>query len=221
MKDVKDYTTEELERLTTLTPVTARVGEYVLGAGVVQLRTKDRVVCSDGSSDTPRAYHWVERRVHSFANHTELDPPQAEMLAELGRRKQPVFQVGDVVVDVSAFQRGTLVVTRCPDMSAEWYSCVDGYGHKWAKEPKELRPATDAEIAAYHKAHCVSKAQPEVVSNATHAGRRVRYDGVEHIVASQWVAFKLFPVRGTKSIILISLENGSASDALVAWVTLL
>lgn len=91
MAKLSDYTTDELRRLTTLTGATAKVGEYVLQHGVVELRTDTRLVCDDGSETTVlNSCGGLERRVKSFCDPTELDPPQADMLAELRRRERPM-----------------------------------------------------------------------------------------------------------------------------------
>lgn len=100
--NVKDYTTEELERLTTLEDgKEVRQGEYVMFGNPllppkVYLRTDKAtdthgsLVCSDGALTTMGSVsYWPVRRVRSFTDPTELDPPQEVMLAELKRRKEP------------------------------------------------------------------------------------------------------------------------------------
>lgn len=104
--NVKDYTTEELERLTTLTIDTARPGEFLKirpnagrdgsyvnrsGEGMFILRNGEQAYL-DGSTHIPTegALHFSpRRRIRSFTDPTELDPPQDVMLAELKRRKEP------------------------------------------------------------------------------------------------------------------------------------
>jgi len=315
MADMKDYTTEELKRLTKLTFETMWQGEYV-NVGVVLLRTDKGVVSAGGNTyaikngmmNDPES----NRRVRSFTDLTEIDPPQAAMLAELERRKlaatfkagdrvryrweanpdyaypvdrvssrsvwiggieaDPIdltplpvlrFKKGDVVVRTVLYDVGHLATVSEDCMMSDHYvhgmvdprikmeSGNDNNALPWdvhncrlatpadiaafearvkaqedAKRPnpalqvgdvvallgsrnivasivdlpgcsfafkdayrvkfsgggfgfslrRELRPATDAEVAAYHKAHCAPKTAPEpvVVSNAAHAGRLVR-----------------------------------------------
>lgn len=95
MTRLSDYATEELERLTTLTEATAKPGEFVQHGEFAEAyyRTAARMVDSKGN-ERPIAmgnYGAIlpERRVTSFTDATELDPPQANMLAELARRKAP------------------------------------------------------------------------------------------------------------------------------------
>lgn len=99
--NVKDYTTEELERLTTLTDMSMRTGEYVINT-LDEARTtrrneriwlmtqqKDEPKLVQGNGHTGTRTAWPARRVTSFTDPTELDPPQEVMLAELKRRKEP------------------------------------------------------------------------------------------------------------------------------------
>lgn len=88
---VQEYSTAELERLTTLRFGTCAPGEvaYVPGGfGIFpQLRLTDgRITDADGCVGEAGDFLPV-RRVRSLLDATELDPPQAEMLAELARRR--------------------------------------------------------------------------------------------------------------------------------------
>lgn len=106
--NVKDYTTEELERLTTLHEQCSQVqmGEYVcfcqpeiylrICQPEIYLRTEaalarmGSLVRSNGAHALLSATSCdLIRRVRSFTDPTELDPPQEAMLAELKRRKEP------------------------------------------------------------------------------------------------------------------------------------
>lgn len=97
--NVKDYTTEELERLTTLHEQCSQVqmGEYVCFCQPeIYLRTEaalarmGSLVRSNGAHALLSATSCdLIRRVRSFTDPTELDPPQEAMLAELKRRKEP------------------------------------------------------------------------------------------------------------------------------------
>jgi len=310
MSDVSTYTTEELKRLTTLTFETMRVMEYTM-VGPVFMRTDKGVVSHTGTTYDAKNGGILNaspnRRVRSFTDLTELDPPQAAMLAEMERRKlAATFKAGDRVryrweanpgyvytvdrvssrsvwiggieadpIDLTPlpmlrFKRGDVVVrtdkytqlnvghlatvrfdipvAQTRDMSVDWDTRISAQTHDFgwevdafrlatpadiaafearvkaqedAKRPtfkvgdmvvakantawtgpmvvrlqwssgsyscvhplleegtflaKELRPATDAEVAAYHKAHCVEKpapTEPVKVTNEAHAGRLV------------------------------------------------
>jgi hypothetical protein len=90
MTKLSDYTTEELTRLTTLSESTARPGEFCRRVNETRLRLENGDVTSLEGRVRMALGGKVERRVTSFTDATELDPPQAEMLAELERRKRPV-----------------------------------------------------------------------------------------------------------------------------------
>lgn len=97
--NVRNYTTEELERLTTLHEQCSQVqmGEYVCFCQPeIYLRTEaalarmGSLVRSNGAHALLSATSCdLIRRVRSFTDPTELDPPQEVMLAELKRRKEP------------------------------------------------------------------------------------------------------------------------------------
>lgn len=93
MRKLSDYTTDELTRLTTLTEDTLKQGEYGKPSASrigVALRLEDgQVAFHDGSCRHAQPYAPI-RRVTSFTDPTELDPPQADMLAELRRRERPM-----------------------------------------------------------------------------------------------------------------------------------
>lgn len=89
---LSDYTTEELKRLTTLTEATAKPSEFIRDeAGGITLRVDNGAVSAKGVHRSYLCKNLKERRVTSFTDPTELDPPQAEMLAELERRERPVL----------------------------------------------------------------------------------------------------------------------------------
>lgn len=88
---LKDYSTEELERLTTLTEATAKPGEYCRRWGFTLLRLADGQMSDALGNVASPLVNPLERRVRSFTDPTELDPPQSEMLAELERRWKPVI----------------------------------------------------------------------------------------------------------------------------------
>jgi len=246
---LSDYTTEELERLTTLTEKTAKPGEFVRRITTTTFRMRDSHVTDENGYTRPASdadYRGPERRVTSFTDTTQLDPPQAEMLAELARRKAPkpiegvvytmsggwhyrkldgkwqrksdtapasaftsdcgsmvdwwwengnltpvtpqpkapVFKVGELVVA----NGGTYKVGRVPSNFADdaWatdyknvvWMCNGDRDATWEYAEK-VRPATDAEVAAYHRAHCQPKVEPVkpvAISNAAHAGQWVKWD---------------------------------------------
>ena len=95
------YTTEELERLTTLTIKAAKPGEFCRRNDLTHLRL---VACGRGVTakgiarwccGASQAGHVIdattiplERRVVSFVDPTELDPPQEVLLHELRHRQR-------------------------------------------------------------------------------------------------------------------------------------
>ena len=311
MADVANYTTDELKRLSTMDRFTAKPGEFyrtrpeaVYLYGAVAMRTDGGTVGASGYYKSDAAMRAMldvfgpsgpvpRRRVRSFTDLTEIDPPQADMLAELQRRTLR-FRKGDVVVrvgttdpnqlghlatvdqdcrmgacslyrtidprvstsmygldgtptkwrlatpaDIAAFEAripkpapafkvgdlvvadlwprwGTLKVKRSADYQNNWV-CESGdatYGEGGFDEA-DLRPATDAEVAAYHRSHCQPQAaSPPVISNATHAGRRVRdprYNNVG-VVVTKLTAARLHPTC-PKDVVVIIQDNGEATWA--------
>lgn len=93
MTDVKEYSTGELERLVALTEVTAMPGEFISTPrwGSLVFRLYNDLVASENGVTFQPGQTTGARRVRSFTDHTELDPPVAEMQAELERRKKPVI----------------------------------------------------------------------------------------------------------------------------------
>jgi len=184
MTRLSDYTTEELERLTTLTFDTMRPGEYVAPRPMVaqlcdvippSIRqsvgfklSSGEIAGFDGSvapHTTAAQSYALRRRVTSFTDATELDPTQAEMLAELARRKAPVFKVGELVMCGGEISKVVPVPEKfCNDAWANerqivWMEGDPNSALGWEYAEK-VRPATDAETAAYHRAHCQPKAAP-------------------------------------------------------------
>lgn len=188
--NVRDYTTEELERLTTLSEQTAKPGEFCRRFNITTLRLSDDRQAYKSGSVYVSLGHPLERRVRSFTDATEIDPPQAEMLAELARRKQPQprFKVGDVIQNLygrgyeKARKVGSVIPNPKPKAS---FVYRDERGRYIAYESCAVEP-TDAELAAYHREHCVAVPSPApvVVSNREHGGRRVQFGAGTGIVAS-------------------------------------
>ena len=196
--DISSYSTDELERLTTLQACTARPGEYILslpaGVGIFLCIKGSKFALKDGSIHGLDSMHdGLRRRVVSFADWTDRDPSQNAMLAELQKRRTTPkqFKVGDLVMPTSGkswHANGSLPLPIL-DVGTTVVKVGSAYFPHHA-----ARHATDAEVAAYHKAHCVSSPGPEPpISNATHAGRKVQLpDGPTAIVASSNVAEMTF-----------------------------
>lgn len=90
---LSDYSTDELKRLSTLRDETSRKGEYTLCASVgwATLKTdNDQWVNAQGDTFGPNPAV-TRRRVRSFTDLTEIDPPISAMKAEIERRKRPVI----------------------------------------------------------------------------------------------------------------------------------
>lgn len=130
MTNVADYTTEELERLTTLTCDTRQVkpGEFIMVRGNqnVFMRTSEytddrkKLIRKDGRfACAARGVSAVAvRRVRSFTDPTELDPPQEAMLAELERRRRPVISNATHAGRKVRIVGGTRVATLLDNVSA-------------------------------------------------------------------------------------------------------
>lgn len=94
MADVRSYSTDELKRLTTLSPLNAKPGEFlrnVRGGKTVGLILVGGMVAFDNGNNWPTSmctYVAPERRVVSFVDKREIDPSVDAMLAELTRRER-------------------------------------------------------------------------------------------------------------------------------------
>lgn len=147
MTRLSDYTTEELTRLTTLSTAKAKRGEYIRDYdGTVLLRTElvasdyGALVEADGECWSDDGFTDQPRRVTSFTDPTELDPPQTDMLAELERRRRPVVSnaahAGRRVTTIyGGSPRILLDATSAQRMQKGWEA--DGYDSQyvWAVYP--------------------------------------------------------------------------------------
>lgn len=90
MSKLADYTTEELKRLTKLSGKSAIPGEYVCAPHTAHYFVTESYLVSISGGERSRKWNPLTglRRVTSFTDPTELDPPQAEMVAELERRER-------------------------------------------------------------------------------------------------------------------------------------
>ena len=99
------------------------------------------------------------------------------------------------------------------------YRGVDVGGGGWIFNDAEGRLATDAEVAAYHRAVC-QKQTPEPVkappiSNATHAGRRVRNSGTSYpayksgIVVTPYTAERIHQDYLCHKTVVVVYDDGS------------
>lgn len=173
MKNVRDYTTDELERLTTLSFMTCRPGEYGIAnaSGVVMLRgTEYRIVQKNGSISVG-GYDKCVRRVTSFTDPTELDPPQAEMAKELERRRKPQPVEGQEYYDPRLVLSTKGNVHRWTRARGWEFNMANSETHR------DWTPNQGASQAMWEKGELVPYTPPAkpTISNATHAGRRVRY----------------------------------------------
>ena len=157
MTDWTKYTTEELERLTTLTFQTMKGGEYVDVGAIVLRGHNGSLVTADGhigGLDRFLNMATANRRVVSFTDTTERDPSQEAMLAELTRRTLR-FRKGDQVArdfyGVVYIGRVRKDCTQGDDgVLIDWDARQDPRSDPdYAWMPSFICLATPADIAAY------------------------------------------------------------------------
>lgn len=113
-------------------------------------------------------------------------------------KPSPRFKEGDLVATVASgavkpVEKVVLGYTPCYEI-----------GGGWMYQQQELRPATDAEVAAYHRTHCTPKV---AISNATHAGRRVKAIYGAGIVLQESAARSLRSQNGLTGDVLWVLDG--------------
>lgn len=125
----------------------------------------------------------------------------------------PSFKVGDLVMPTTG-KRWAGVVGPSPML--EVGTTVVRIGQSYLPQ-YEVRPATDTEVAAYHRQHCAGNAAASPISNATHAGRRVRYTGSfgpwSGVVVTESAAAKLHPDYKVVNTVVAINDTGMTAYA--------
>lgn len=162
MTDLSTYTTSELARLVTLNYLTCNPGEFAIVAPfhkkVNMKMTNGCIVDADGNGGSPGDAS--VRRVRSFTDLTEVDPSVTDMDRELARRRNmdeaaAKFAIGERV----GYGVNTYAVADKVTSDRDGMRLVLGDSSLRKVDPRDVSrlPYT-----------------PPVISNATHAGRRVR-----------------------------------------------
>lgn len=303
--DLSTYTTSELARLVTLTCATAATEDYINFCNTIYLRTVldanvvGALVTQSGRCTMAGNNFTPVRRVRSFTDLTEVDPPVDVMLAELERRKEAerqkivdTLRLGDTVrwhgntYTVNGFLFNGCIPSITVTLSHPGWGEVQADPREVTKvEPPKPQPipgqvyrhreTTDERPAdAYYSLYRVNNGRleyqeypyeswkpamlkslaefhrevangtrvpytPPVISNATHAGRRVRVTGdtyttgrthptqngrvmdsrAERIAHAGFTAFNGSAYR--KDVVVVALDSGALVGASRDTITLL
>lgn len=233
--NARDYTTDELERLTTLTLRTLKPGEFAAcitkpPLAVMRLIDDTCVLANGQRANIGSVYYDhqanetrlleaidLRRRVTSFTAPTELDPPQAEMMAELERRRKPQpvegqeyrYRNDDPNWASFRFYAGTW--QRRASGETEWRAC------------NTSRPCSIC-AEAFEKGEMVPYTPPTkpTISNATHAGRRVCFGDRQFIVVSAFDANQIAPYYKIEGrVVAIDLTRGTSFAPIASELELL
>jgi hypothetical protein len=218
-------TTIDTSAVTEFKPLRFKKGDVVVraiedGRGHLGRVLRDVEKSDNGAAVTNDWLTWDQRVLSLTAYDTLTWSPMLFTLATPSdiaayeARIPKSFKVGDLVVTTAGsevlpilgFDHGNVRLSR------------SGFAGNGTYNPSTLRLATDAEVAAYHKAHCVTPAKV-VVSNKEHAGRKARtYDGRDAIVLTAWSAATLLPahrkdgaVRAIRTVGIVVPSSGATS----------
>ena len=116
------------------------------------------------------------------------------MTPHLSTYTSTTFQAGDLAAAYTAYGCGVVRIlgpTTHPTHFPGYYRAVSDNGEEGLFDVAQLRPATDAEVAAYHRAHCrpAPMSTYEVAANSeVMAGRRVEWCDKEYRLCEPRVA---------------------------------
>jgi len=208
MMDLTTYTTSELERLSALNYKAAKPGEFVINAHAdVFFRTNvaeglGALVDATGRQFNEGRLSARVRRVRSFTNLTEVDPPVADMQRELERRKAmdaaaAPYTMGDTV----RWHGNTYRVTGIRSAGTDGAKLTLTRTAGWLDVHVDPREVTKVEPPTPHP----------VISNATHAGRRVQHStlGDGRVVDSKNAARWIKGLGITYEGVVVVFDNGS------------